>query len=162
MSDEIVGPLVSVVIPCFNAERWIVETLNSVSRQTYANIEILVVDDGSTDGGVRLVESAASEDSRIRIIRKSNGGLSSARNCGIREAAGKYVAIVDADDLWHPRKIEKQVARYELAEQQGQQLGFVYCWSNSIDEQSFGKNYQCSRQSGRAHEIRSYDGALLP
>jgi len=129
-------PLVSVVIPAYQAERWIGETIRSVQAQTYRNLEIIVVDDGSPDNLAELVERMAQEDDRIRLIRKENGGLPAARNTGIDEAKGEWVAPVDADDLWYPEKVEKQVGRFLRAKQEGVDLGLVYCWSESIDEQS--------------------------
>lgn len=129
-------PLVSVVIPAYKAERWIGETLESVQAQTYRNLEIIVVDDGSPDNLAKLVEARAAEDSRIRLVRKANGGLSAARNTGIAESGGELVAPIDADDLWRPDKVAKQVARFRDHARAGTEPGFVYCWSNSIDEGS--------------------------
>jgi glycosyltransferase involved in cell wall biosynthesis len=103
------SPLVSVVIPAFNAADTIVETLVSVSQQTYRNLDIIVVDDGSTDDTSGLVLAHSRRDSRVRLVRKANGGVASARNEGIRSGRGTFVAFVDADDLWHPTKIAKQM-----------------------------------------------------
>ncbi|MEH7836543.1 glycosyltransferase family A protein [Rhizobium laguerreae] len=102
-------PLVSVVIPAFNASRYIERTLRSAGRQTYRNLEIIVVNDGSTDDTAKVVEQVALEDSRIRLLSTLNWGVAAARNTGIQEAAGLFVAFLDADDLWHHTKIEKQV-----------------------------------------------------
>lgn len=102
-------PLVSVVIPAFNAAPYIERTLRSASRQTYAALEIIVVDDGSTDDTARLVERMALSDPRIRLLTTSNRGVASARNTGIQLSSGRFVAFLDADDLWHQTKIEKQV-----------------------------------------------------
>ena len=93
-------PLVSVVIPMFQAASWIRETLASVSDQTYPQIEIIVVDDGSTDGGAEIVtEFAAGSESPVRLIRTTNRGVASARNTGIEESTGTFVALLDADDV---------------------------------------------------------------
>lgn len=102
-------PLVSVVVPCFNAERWIGETLSSVLSQTYAPLEILVVDDGSTDSSVERVR--AYETSGVRLIRQENRGAAAARNAGFAASRGAYIQFLDADDLLGARKIELQVAR---------------------------------------------------
>lgn len=99
---------VSVVIPCFNGDRYIRETLQSVIAQTVAVSEILVIDDGSTDRSAEVVTSVGSK--LIRLIQQSNSGESVARNRGIDEARGEWIAFLDADDLWHPRKIELQLA----------------------------------------------------
>jgi len=99
-------PLVSVVIPAYNCERFIDETLRSVFAQSYANIEVIVVDDGSTDGTGAVLSSY---DKRICCIRQQNGGLAAARNSGLRRARGKYVAQLDADDLCVADRIATQV-----------------------------------------------------
>jgi len=104
-------PLVSVVIPMFQAASWIRETLATVSDQTYPQIEIIVVDDGSTDGGAEIVtEFAAGSENPVRLIRTTNRGVAAARNTGIEESTGTFVALLDADDLWQPEKLELQVA----------------------------------------------------
>ena len=102
-------PLVTVVIPAYNAAKTLANTLRSVSNQTYERLEILVVDDGSQDGTYELATEYRLQDSRVRILRQENGGVARARNFAIREAAGSYIAPIDADDLWHPRKIELQI-----------------------------------------------------
>ncbi len=92
-------PLFTVVIPAFNREKLILPTLESALNQTFSDFEIIVVDDGSRD---RTAEVAAGLSPKIRVIRKANGGVGSARNAGIREATGDYVAFLDSDDLWFP------------------------------------------------------------
>lgn len=96
--------MISVVIPLYNKALSIQNTLDSVLSQTYTNFEIIVVDDGSTDESVKRVLEI--KDTRIRLIQKENGGVSSARNEGILEAKGKYIAFLDGDDLWHPMYLE--------------------------------------------------------
>jgi glycosyltransferase involved in cell wall biosynthesis len=127
-----VPPLVTVVIPAFNASRWIVETLQAALSQTLAEIEVLVIDDGSTDETAAIVERAAAQDPRVRLIVQGNAGVGAARNRGIAEARGRYIAPLDADDLWGPSKLELQVRRIE---ELGERVGLVYCWSRRIDEQ---------------------------
>ena len=103
--------LVSVVIPMFNSARWIGQTLVSVFEQDYSFFEILVVNDGSTDASLGVVEQVASEYSGIdlRIINIPNSGVSFARNLGIKHSKGKYVALLDSDDIWHHTKLSLQV-----------------------------------------------------
>ena len=100
------SPTVSVVIAAYNAARWIAETLDSVLAQTFRDFEVIVVDDGSSD---QTPEIVAGYKDRIRYLRKENGGQPSARNVGIRAACGSYIAFVDADDLWLPKKLELQM-----------------------------------------------------
>jgi len=101
------NPLVSVVIPAFNAAEFIVETIESVLQQTYRSIEVIVVEDGSQDNTFQLIETSFSDD--VRLLRQKNSGPSAARNRGIRESSGKYIAFLDADDIWLPEKIASQV-----------------------------------------------------
>jgi glycosyltransferase involved in cell wall biosynthesis len=123
-------PLVSVVIPAYNAEAFIGATLDSALQQTHRAIEVIVVDDGSSDGTAALVEAYARRDSRVRLVRQQNAGVAAARNRGIADARGDFVAPLDADDLWEPTKIERQVARMLEA---GSDVGIVYCWWLLID-----------------------------
>ena len=103
------GPLVSVVVPAFNAARTILETLHSVSQQSYRNLEVTVVNDGSTDETADIVRNYSRADPRVRMLSKPNGGVASARNEGIKASRSEFIAFIDADDLWHPTKIAKQL-----------------------------------------------------
>lgn len=98
---------ISIVIPLYNKQNAIADTIQSVINQTVTSFEIIVVDDGSTDNSLAVVQKI--KDKRIRIIKKENGGVSSARNMGIKAANGKYVALLDGDDLWEPTFIEEQI-----------------------------------------------------
>ena len=91
---------------------------------------MIVVDDGSSDATGAIVEEFVARDARFQLVRQSNAGVGAARNTAIRKARGKYIAPLDADDLWFPEKLEKQVA---CIEQCGDETGLVYCWSTSID-----------------------------
>jgi glycosyltransferase involved in cell wall biosynthesis len=123
-------PNVSVVIPAFNAAAFIAETLDSVLGQTLGSLEVIVVDDGSVDETSVMVERFVARDSRVRLLHQENAGVGAARNTGIRHARGTYVAPIDADDVWSPDKLQKQVARMEEC---GDTTALVYCWSNLID-----------------------------
>ncbi len=96
----------SIVIPLYNKEKYIKRTLQSVVNQTFSNFEMIIIDDGSTDKSCDIVESI--NDPRICLIRQENGGPSKARNRGIKEAKGEFIAFLDADDEWLPEKLEKQ------------------------------------------------------
>lgn len=102
--------IVSVVVPAFNAAKTILETLHSISQQTHAALDIIVVDDGSSDETAAIARAWCREDPRFRVVSKPNEGVASARNAGIRASKGEFIAFIDADDLWHPTKIAKQLA----------------------------------------------------
>src|SRR3954453_10527365 len=106
-ADVSMTGLVSVIIPAYNAGATVERTISSVLNQTYSSIEVLVVDDGSTDNTAVLVQRMADADPRIKLLQKPNGGVALARNFGIAHAAGEFIAPLDADDLWHPEKIAK-------------------------------------------------------
>jgi glycosyltransferase involved in cell wall biosynthesis len=125
--------LVTVLVPAFNAAATIDETLTSVRLQTHVALEIIVVDDGSTDTTAAIVERHMQDDCRVKLIRQSNGGVAAARNTAIAACKSKFIAPIDADDLWHPTKIEKQLAAMFAG---GSNVGLVYTWSALLDEQS--------------------------
>jgi glycosyltransferase involved in cell wall biosynthesis len=125
-------PLVSVIVPACNAAPYIQQTVSSVLEQTYTNLEVLVVDDGSTDETSAVVRSISAEDSRVRLLHQANAGVAAARNYGIREARGEFIAPLDADDIWFPRKLERQVESMVSA---GSSVGLVYTWVAVIDSQ---------------------------
>jgi len=93
-------PIISVIIPVYKVEKYLHQCINSVIDQTYANMEIILVDDGSTDDCPRICDNYAQQDSRFIVIHKSNGGSSSARNAGIKAATGDYIIFLDSDDYW--------------------------------------------------------------
>jgi glycosyltransferase involved in cell wall biosynthesis len=131
IGDQEQSSLVSVIVPAYNAEAYIRRTLESALAQTYTDLEILVVDDGSTDTTRSIVTEMARQDSRITLLQQANAGVAAARNLAIEYSKGQYVAPLDADDLWLPEKIEKQVRRME---ESGPEVGLVYTSSIHIDE----------------------------
>ena len=100
-------PLISVIVPVYKVEAYLTACVESVLAQTYPNFELILVDDGSPDNCPRMCDEFAARDSRIRVIHKKNGGLSSARNAGIDAAKGSYLAFLDSDDLWTPFFLER-------------------------------------------------------
>lgn len=104
------GPLVSVIVPVYNVSEYLRECLDSVINQTFENIEIICVNDGSTDDSPKILDEYVMKDKRIKRIDKSNGGLSSARNAGLKVAKGKYIDFVDSDDFIEPDTIERAVS----------------------------------------------------
>ena len=127
--QHVVGdrPLVSVVIPAYNAMPYLPIAVSSVLGQTYQPVEVIIVNDGSSDGTADWVRSVT--DDRVTLIEKLNGGASSARNQGIRAARGKYVAFLDADDYWEPNKLALQVDRAECTPH----LTLVDAWAYYVD-----------------------------
>ncbi len=109
MSNDYQPGLVSIVMPCYNGEKFIRETIESVKLQTYSKWELLVIDDGSSDSSVDIVKSYAKDDSRIILISQKNGGSAVARNNGIKHAKGQYIALLDSDDLWLPKFLSSQI-----------------------------------------------------
>lgn len=123
-------PLVSVVVPLFDAGPTVIRTLESIAAQTWRHLEVIVVDDGSTDDGPARVAAFARRDSRVRLVSQANAGVAVARNRGAAEARGDYLAFVDADDLWAPDKIALQMQAMIAG---GGAVGLVYTWSALID-----------------------------
>ncbi len=104
-------PLVSVIMPVYNAAAWLRRSVESVLTQSHRKLELVAVDDGSRDESLTILETFAGRDDRVRIQRQpSNGGVASARNAGLAAAQGDYVAFLDADDWWHPAKLERQLS----------------------------------------------------
>ena len=127
MNDQ---PLVSVIIPVYNGAEFIGDAIASATTQTYRNLEIIVVDDGSRDSSLEIAKRLAASDNRIRVIAQTNGGVAKARNAAITAALGDFIAPLDADDLWLPTKIERQMTRMSA---DGDECGFVYSWWATID-----------------------------
>jgi len=119
---------VSVVIPVYNAERYLAKTLESVFAQTCLPDEVIAVNDGSTDGSASVLERY---EPRLRVIHQENGGVSQARNRGVDQARGDLVALLDQDDLWYPHKMEKQLKVFA----QRPEVSFVYSDVDFIDKE---------------------------
>lgn len=123
--------LISVIIPAHNVERFIGQTLASVLKQTHRALEVIVVDDGSSDRTATVIAAVAEQDPRVRLIRTENIGVSAARNLAIANSRGEYIAPIDADDIWREDKLARQLA---VLHEAGPKVGLVYCWSRGIDD----------------------------
>jgi glycosyltransferase involved in cell wall biosynthesis len=132
-------PLVSVIIPTYNGERYLEGALESIFTQTYKNYEVIVVDDGSvTDSVARICDKYKGG---IKYIRQQNKGLAAARNTGIKSSCGEYISFLDDDDVWYPEKLEKQVTFYEDLKKKGIDAGIVYTGCHVLLEND---NAKCS------------------
>lgn len=107
MMCDMMNDLISIIVPVYRVESYLTACVESVLAQTYEHFELILVDDGSPDNCPRMCDEFAAQDSRIRVIHKENGGLSSARNAGIDAAKGEYLAFLDSDDLWTPVFLER-------------------------------------------------------
>jgi glycosyltransferase involved in cell wall biosynthesis len=136
-------PTISCIVPVYNGERFLAEALESILGQTYQNLEVIVVDDGSTDG----TESVARQfRRRIRHHRQANAGAPAARDEGIRISTGDMVAFLDADDLWHPEKLDRQWARFDARPELDLCFTHVqHFWEAEMEEQA--KRFQNHRLS---------------
>lgn len=121
-------PLISVIIPVYNGQKTIQDTIESVLKQTFSDFELIVINDGSEDATLEIVNSI--QDSRLKVFSYPNAGLSASRNRGLAQACGEYVSFIDADDLWTPDKLEAQFR----ALQENPQAALAYSWTNCIDE----------------------------
>ena len=123
-------PLISVIVPVYNIEKYLERCVTSIKEQTYSNLEILLIDDGSTDASGEMCDRMAGEDERIRVFHKKNGGSSSARNLGIAQAKGAYLGFVDSDDYISPKMYEylyESIVKYDT--------GIAQVGRDEIDEQ---------------------------
>ncbi|HEY9667110.1 MAG TPA: glycosyltransferase [Coleofasciculaceae cyanobacterium] len=121
-------PLISVIIPVYNGEKTIKETINSVLNQTFSDLEIIVVNDGSQDSTLTTISSI--QDSRVKVFSYANAGISASRNRGFAHASGEFISFLDADDLWTPDKLEAQLK----ALQDNPQASVAYSWVDYINE----------------------------
>ena len=107
MTEDENKALISVIVPVYQAECYLGRCIESVLHQTYSNLELILIDDGSRDASGRICDEYAEKDKRIRVIHRKNSGVAVTRNCGLAEARGKYISFVDADDLVLPEMLEK-------------------------------------------------------
>lgn len=146
-------PLVSVIVPCYNMEKYIADTILSVKRQTYPNWELLIVDDVSTDKTTAIIEPFCKDDNRIHLtIKEKHTGIALSRNQAIHMAHGKVLAFLDADDVWHPEKLERQLrfmqekkvgfsySSYDLINETGKPLGKIIQTAGDLDYKTYLRN----------------------
>lgn len=129
--------MISIVIPCYNSQKYIAEAINSVINQTFEDWELFVIDDCSDDNTALIIQKMANEDRRIRYLKtnKPSGSPSLPRNIGVKEATGRYIAFLDSDDIWMPNKLERQLKVLES------NSNVAICFSN----------YEKMAESGKRH-----------
>ena len=139
------NPLVSIIVPVYNAAPFIRGTIEQVRRQTEPDWELILVDDASTDESLSIMRREACGDNRIKLLSCSGGSAACARNCGIDAASGRYIAFLDADDIWFPDKLEKELAfaektgspfvftAYEFGDQNGSPTGRIVHVPKELD-----------------------------
>ena len=150
--------LISVIVPVYQVELYVRKCLDSIIEQEYENLEIILIDDGSTDGSSQICDDYKSKDKRIKVIHRENGGLSSARNAGIDIANGEYIAFIDSDDWVDPKYIEKLYSVCEIYD-----CDIAQCsYENVINEDDFiwkdktGGNKQPMLYTGREFSYATY------
>lgn len=153
------APLVSVVVPTYNCGRFLSDALDSVLRQSYTNREVIVVDDGSTDDSLEVLKAYCDRvrPDRVQIVTQQNLGVSAARNAGIQQSRGELIAFLDADDLWHPEKLARQVPLFA-----NPAVGLVYCAVEYVDEglRPLGTNFT-GRRGRVLREIALLRGTVV-
>jgi glycosyltransferase involved in cell wall biosynthesis len=124
------GPLVSIIMASYNAEEFILQAVESILNQSYKHFELIIIDDGSTDNTSNIIEPFRN-DSRIKYIFQKNAGQTIAKNRGISESSGNFIAFCDADDYWHPNKLDIQLAMFL----ENPKIGVVYSDIQAVDQQ---------------------------
>jgi teichuronic acid biosynthesis glycosyltransferase TuaG len=146
------SPVVSVIMPAYNAERFIRQAINSVRAQTFEDWELIVVDDCSTDETASVAEGLAHEDNRISVVRNGhNSGVSRTRNRGIDLSKGEFIALLDSDDYWNPKKLDKQLGLIRK-----EQADIAYCSYAIVDERGNKKANDFIVPS-----VATFDGTLV-
>jgi len=125
------GPLIDIIIPVYNGAAFIGEAIASIQAQTFKNFKVMIVDDGSNDDTVEIVLNLAKTDRSISLIKQEHRGVQAALNKGISGSIAQYIAFLDADDLWHPRKLEKQLAYITTNKTE-----FCFCLMQEFEDKS--------------------------
>lgn len=140
-------PLISIIVPVYNVEKYLPQCLDSIMVQTYTNLEIILVDDGSTDNGGHICDEYAKSDSRIKVIHKQNAGLSAARNLGLDIAHGEYIGFVDSDDWIEPTMYEDLYAGFSITENTLLTNGMIYQYDDITGEELLMRPHSWKRES---------------
>lgn len=156
-------PVVSVIVPVYRSERYVLETLRSVLDQSFQDFEVVIVDDGSPDRSIELCRTL--DDPRIRYVHQSNAGLAAARNAGMRRSRGRFLAFVDSDDRWSPEKLARHVRHFE----ENHDLGISYSYSVLIGEdgsplgsyQTLGRRETSARQCFECNPVGNGSNAVV-
>jgi glycosyltransferase involved in cell wall biosynthesis len=137
-------PLITCILPVFNGERYLSEALDSILAQTYRPLEVIVVDDGSTDNTARIIRGYGN---KIRYLRQHNTGPAAARNRGLIEAQGEFISFLDQDDLWHKEKLTRQMSHFEIYHELEVCIGHVLCfWVPELyEEEAKFKDHRLTR-----------------
>jgi glycosyltransferase involved in cell wall biosynthesis len=153
------APLVSVIIPAYKAAAYIKETIDSVLKQTYQHLELIIVDDGSPDQQDDLIWPYVEADQRVQYVQQQNSGVSVARNNGFSHSKGEFVAFLDADDVWLPENIEKKLALFA----QDSELGLVHSDLAVIDSDSkLTGETKCGKGGFILDDLLAWNGTCVP
>lgn len=148
-------PLVSIIMPVYNCEQYMVEAIESVLGQTYANIQLICVDDGSMDSSLQILKDFGDRVVLVQAIQ--NGGIAKARNLGITHATGDFIAFADADDIWNPSKLEKQMAQFD----QDPSLDISFCMIQNFISPELSEEVKASKRFPTDAIAGHISGALV-
>ena len=148
--------MISIIIPAYNVEKYIVETINSVLNQTFTDWELIIVDDGSKDNTAEIVKQFCEKDNRISYYFKKNSGVSDTRNLGMSKAKGEYIALLDADDLWNNNKLNEVNKVFSIKE-----IDWVYSDVINLFDDGTEKIKKISKTDNHLNSLLSWDGKVL-
>lgn len=148
--------MISIIIPSYNSEKYITETINSVISQTYSNWELIIIDDGSIDSSANIIQEISYKDARIKYYYQENSGVSAARNHGIKKAKGEFISFIDADDCWKPTNLEVRLALFS------KNVDWIYGSIELINEisQSLNKVIK-GNDENILHSLLSWNGNVI-
>lgn len=150
--------VVSVIIPSYKCEAYIAETIASVQNQSFKDLEIIVVDDGSPDKQAEVIKSIAEKDSRIQYVYQKNQGVSAARNHGYKLSSGKYIAFLDSDDVWLPNNLELKIQKLGKGD-----FGLVHSDAEIINEKSIPqKQFMRGKEGDLLQGMLAWEDAYIP